>query len=202
MVVGLEIEADIEVAAECDNGENAIETARDLLPDVVFSSSQIAPIGGVRVTAGICEVVPTCRVVIVIGNEGVQDAIRAVRAGAVGVVSRDDAVSRAALIARQVFSGQVILPPAVAGQLLVDLDQIARPEAGDRAHLRPPALSGRERHALEQIRDAASPDDTAAQMAVPVASVHNLARSAVAKVHRHARSEAVLYTVADKVYGF
>lgn len=202
MLAGLEIEADIEVVGECDDGDLAIGTIRDLTPDVVFVGMQVAQTGGVRTTAGIREVVPNCKVVIVLSNDDLGEGIRAVRAGASGFLSRDDAVPRAALTTRQVFSGQVILPPAVAGQVLAEFDVIARPSETTQAKLVAPAFTDAERRSLEDLRDAIPADQSASGLEIPVSSVHNLAASAITKLHRFARSEAVLYTAADKVYGF
>jgi hypothetical protein len=95
---------------------------------------------------------------------------------------------------------RVILPPAVAGQVIADFDSMAH--SGESSQLRPPTLADRERFALEQLRDAVPVEQTAEQVGSTPATLHNLAASAVFKLHRHARSEAVLYTVADRVYGF
>ncbi|MBI2704236.1 MAG: response regulator transcription factor [Actinobacteria bacterium] len=201
MIVGLEIERDIEVIGECDDAEQAIRVCRDLAPDVAFVGMQLSQIGGVRTTAGIREVIPACKVVVVLSAEDHADAVRAIRAGAVGFLSRDDAVPRAALTTRQVASGQVVVPPVVAAQMLIEVDALGRLGDDNQPRLAPPRLTTRERQALEQVGDNVQPEHTAGAMNMPVASVHNLAASAVLKLHRYARSEAVMYTVADKLFG-
>jgi two-component system, NarL family, response regulator LiaR len=198
LIVGLEVEHDIEVAAECEDAADAIEVAKVLLPDVIFVNLQMAHIGGVRAAAGIREVAPACRVVIVLSPEDVGEAIRAVRAGAVGFLTRDDAVPRAALTAREVAAGRVVLPPAVAGQVLDEVQGWAT--ATRDGALPVPEVDDRERRVLAELRDGQSWARLAEALGLPVATVHNLAAGVVAKVHRHARTEAVLYTVADRVY--
>jgi len=198
VIVALEVEHDIEVMAECDDAEQSIRVARDLAPDVVFVGMQLAQIGGVRTTAGLREVIPNARIVVVLEPEDLSDASRAVRAGAVGFLSRDAAVPRAVFATRQVADGRVLLPPEVADQVLGDFDSLL--ERSDVPGLRPPVLADRERFALDQLRDGVTEDVSAASSGIDAATLHNLAASAVQKLHRFARSEAVLYTVADRVY--
>lgn len=191
----------MQVVTECDDANQAIAAARDGAPDVVVIGMQAVPIGAVRASAGIREVAPGAHVLVVLGEGDLADAVRAVRAGATGFLWRDDAVERAARAVRDAVAGRPVLPAAVAGQLLGEYLALAR-VATEAGKLTAPGLSDRERACLEGLAQGSTTEQVAAALGLAGPTVENLTHNTVRKLHRYARSEAVMYTVADRIYSF
>jgi DNA-binding NarL/FixJ family response regulator len=68
--------------------------------------------------------------------------------------------------------------------------------------LPPPVLREPEREALDHLSEGLPIELTSAALSLTVTGVQQLRANAVLKLQRHARTEAVMYTVADRVFGF
>jgi DNA-binding NarL/FixJ family response regulator len=197
LIVALEAEPSIEVVAECDDTAQAIAAVAPLAADAVFLPMTLPSIGAVRATAAICEVAPGTAVVVTGTDEELIDGGRAVRAGAVGFVSRDKVIERAVAVCRALLARRVVMPAGLARQVLAGLEAPAVTGAGG---LPPIAVGDRERAVLEGWGAAESPSHIAAALGLSEAAVHMLAANALFTLHRHARTEAVRYAVADRIY--
>lgn len=83
-------ESDIEVVGEAENGRNAIDVTRELLPDVVIMDINMPVMNGIEATQVITRSLPG---VCVIGLSIYDDALSAaaiIKAGAAGYVSKAD----------------------------------------------------------------------------------------------------------------
>ncbi len=110
----LQAEADVEVVGEAASAAEAVTAARALVPDVVLMDLRMPGGDGVMATAGVLEVAPSTRVVVLTTYESDADILRAVEAGAAGYMLKD--ASRAELVAaiRMAARGDTVLAPSVA----------------------------------------------------------------------------------------
>jgi DNA-binding NarL/FixJ family response regulator len=137
LVGALTLDAEIEVVAECDCGEDAIAAYRKRRPDLVLMDWRLPGISGVEATAAILREFPEARIVSLTATEGEEDIHRAVKAGVVGYLPKT--VSRKELLAaiRAVHGGEKCFPPAIAAKL--------------EQRNRRPALNDRELAVLQRI---------------------------------------------------
>jgi DNA-binding NarL/FixJ family response regulator len=77
------LEHDFEVVGVADDGEGAIELAKDRQPDVMLIDVQMPGGGGMRALSGINEVAPKVAIVVLSGDESDLAVNELMRAGAV-----------------------------------------------------------------------------------------------------------------------
>lgn len=118
-IVGmLGVEPDIEVVGEAEDGRQAVDLARELVPDVVVTDLRMPGLDGVGATREIVALPGRTRVVVLTTYETDGEILRAVEAGATGYLLKD--TPRAELVAgiRDAARGQTVLTPSVATRLV------------------------------------------------------------------------------------
>lgn len=113
----LSAEPSFEVIGEARDGEEAVEQARRLGPDVVLMDLQMPKMDGVAATSRIREVRPGTSVLILTTYESDADVLRAIEAGAGGYLLKDAPKEELFWAIRAVSGGQSHLSPAVAARL-------------------------------------------------------------------------------------
>jgi two-component system NarL family response regulator len=121
----LEDEPDLSVAAEAEDGRQAVELFRVHRPDVVLMDLRMPGLDGVEATRRIREEFPQARVIMLTTYDGDQDIHRAVRAGACGYVLKDLTGSELIRAVKAVHVGKTYMPEAVASRLA---ESRSRPE--------------------------------------------------------------------------
>jgi DNA-binding NarL/FixJ family response regulator len=186
----LEAEADVTVAGEAADGEDAVAEARRLRPDVVLMDIRMPVLDGIEATRRIVAAQPATRVLILttFGLDGyVFDSLRA---GASGFMLKDAPPEEIAAAVRIVASGDALLAPAVTRAVV---EEFARRPA-EAAAAEPPAavadLTPRERQVLALVAGGATNREIGAQlyMAEKTASVH--VSRILAKLDVRTRTEA------------
>jgi DNA-binding NarL/FixJ family response regulator len=127
----LEVEPDIEVIGEVENGAHAVEMARQRQPDVVLMDVRMPGLGGVEATRAItadgflADAAKTINVLI-LTTYHVDDAVHAaLRAGACGFLLKDSAPRELVAAVRAVSAGDGWLDPSVTKRLISEF--AARP---------------------------------------------------------------------------
>lgn len=115
----------IEVVGEAENGQQALDLARELAPDVVVTDLRMPVLDGVEATRAITALPGTTRVVVLTTYETDGEILRAVEAGATGYLLKD--TPRAELVAgiRAAARGQSVLTPSVATRLVTQMSSLA-----------------------------------------------------------------------------
>jgi DNA-binding NarL/FixJ family response regulator len=80
---------EIEVIAEASNGEQAVEKARQCVPDVVLTDIRMPGINGIEVTRQIKAVQPGIAVIVLTMYDSDMYVVEALRAGAAGYLVKD-----------------------------------------------------------------------------------------------------------------
>lgn len=119
----LEAQRDIVVAGETGSGQEAVELAAQLAPDVVLMDITLPDISGIEATARLCRERPGLRVVVVSMHTSSEHVFRAVQAGASGYVAKESAGSDVLQAVRTVVSGRRYFSSQVAGSVI---DELAR----------------------------------------------------------------------------
>ena len=117
IVAVLANESRIEVVAQADDGHSALRRFVRYRPDVTLMDMQMPGLGGYEATVQILAIVPQARVIVLTTFDGDLQALRALRAGAAGVLAKSAlrADLTAAILA--VHAGEHYIPDAVAEEL-------------------------------------------------------------------------------------
>ncbi|SCY45163.1 two component transcriptional regulator, LuxR family [Microbacterium sp. LKL04] len=115
----LALEDDLEVVAECPDGETAVARALELRPDVCLLDLEMPGIDGVEAAARIRQRIPArCVVVTRHARPGVLR--RALSAGVDGFVPKSRPAGDVAAVIREVAAGRRYVDPEIAADALSD----------------------------------------------------------------------------------
>ena len=114
----LEGQEDIEVVGEAAGGEEAIEKARELKPDLVLMDIAMPGMNGIEATRHIKQDVPSTTVLVLSMHDDEEFFFPVLRAGASGYVLKEAEPQELLYAIRTVLQGHIFLAPAVATALL------------------------------------------------------------------------------------
>jgi len=137
-----------EIVAEAGSGEEAVEVAGKLRPDVVILDLSMPGEGGLRAVARLREVAPAARSLILSVHDHPEYVLEAVRAGAQGYIRKDTSPAEMRQAIRTVHRGEAFFSSPVARQLSAAVRQeTLRGEQGEKLE----RLTDRERQVLAGI---------------------------------------------------
>ncbi len=114
----LESLGSFQVVGEAADGREAVRLARQLSPDIVLMDIAMPGLNGLDATARIAREAPASRVIILSMHTAENYVLEALRAGAVGYVVKDAAVTELDLALRAVRRGERWLTPGSGLDLL------------------------------------------------------------------------------------
>ena len=106
----LKLEPDMEVVGEASNGEDAVQAALNLKPDVVIMDLQMPRINGAVATRHIMQALPQTRIIILTSFATSEELQQAISYGAVGLQPKEDPIENLIHAIRDVFSGKNAFP--------------------------------------------------------------------------------------------
>ena len=183
----LEATPELTVVGEASNGEEAIELARRLRPDVVLLDVKMGrPPDGVAVAR---ELADTCRVLMLTFSDEPSTIREALRAGAVGylVHGHFDAADLAVSVLGAA-RGTGVFSPQVLDELRSSLVEAPSVPVEHRSQF---GLTDRELGIMDLIAAGLSNTEIAAQSYLAVKTVRNHVNHIFAKLHVSSRAEAV-----------
>jgi DNA-binding NarL/FixJ family response regulator len=183
----LDVIGGFEVVGEAGTGEEAIERAQSLRPDVVLMDVRLPDIDGVEATRRIRAVLPDIGVLMLTMYDDDATVFAAMRAGAQGYLLKDAEPEDVAGAIRAVTSGQAIFGPGVAQRMLTYLSSTQ--PAVDYPF---PQLTERERLILQRLAAGRRTAEIAAELFLARKTVSNQLTSVFAKLGVADRAEAVL----------
>jgi two-component system response regulator DesR len=177
LAVLLDLEEDMEVVAQVEDGADVVAQAARLRPDVALLDIEMPGLSGLDAAAHLAEQVPDCKVLIVTTFARPGYLQRAMAAGARGFLVKDGPAEGLADAIRQVVAGGTVIDPELAGAAL-------------RAAVCP--LTGRERDVLAAAEDGSTVSDIAARLFLSESTVRNYLSSAIGKTGTRNKTEAAL----------
>jgi two-component system, NarL family, response regulator LiaR len=129
----------IEVIAEANDGQQALDVCRELGPDLVLMDVRMPVMDGLEATKRIKDEMPKTSVMMVTMHENPDYLFEAVKAGAAGYVLKDASGERLLSAVRRTLEGESPLNQELAMRLLKRLARESRSEGGSgRASREPP----------------------------------------------------------------
>ncbi|TXH06018.1 MAG: response regulator transcription factor [Nevskiaceae bacterium] len=159
----IEAIGDIEVVAETADGQQLLDLAARLRPDLVVTELTLAGMSGLDVVAQLRRHYPEIEVLILSGQTGAQQVRAVVKSGVSGFLCKDAELAELELALRAAARGQNYLSPQVSR---IALDQRRHRRAEDR-----PVLTARQRQVMQLIARGRSTKEIAAIMGVSVKTV-------------------------------
>jgi two-component system, NarL family, nitrate/nitrite response regulator NarL len=119
---------DFKVVAEASSGEEALDLARALLPDIVLLDVSMAGWSGIVTAEKIAMACPATAIVMLTGSDDKDKLLAAFKAGARGYVLKGVSAKELAGVVRSAVAGEVYVSPSIAAEMLVSLTQGSAPD--------------------------------------------------------------------------
>lgn len=181
-------EPELQVVAQTASGEEAVELAQRLRPDVALLDISMPGIGGIAAAASIAASVPEMRILMLTVSEDKDSLLAALKAGAHGYVLKGTSASELRAIVRRVAGGEAFVTPALATRLLVEF---SRPKERDPLS----ELTAREHDVIELISQGSSNREIAERLHLAEKTVKHYVTCILQKLHARSRTEAALIAV-------
>jgi DNA-binding NarL/FixJ family response regulator len=190
----LEAEEDMCVVGEASNGQEAVEQARALMPDVILMDIKMPDLDGVEATRMLhCEM-PHVGIIFCTMFEDDEFVFAGLKAGGRGYILKESDPETMLRAIRAVAHGESLLSPTVAQKVLRQFAALP----GETPAGRPPwcdDLTEREREVLSLIGQGHSNKEIAGQLCLSEKTVKNHIANIFSKLHISDRTQAVLYAV-------
>ena len=187
-------EGDIEVVAEAGDGEEAVELASELLPDIAVIDVSMPKINGIEATRRIKAACPATAILIVSAYGYESYVLGAVEAGAAGYLVKNVRVRELVSAIRAVHAGETVLDPQAAHRVFSRLSHTrGMTRVGETA----PQLHQREMEVLRLAAGGMSNKEIAQELAISVRTVQTHMVNIFGKLGVGSRTEAVLHALRE-----
>jgi NarL family two-component system response regulator LiaR len=181
----LSLDPDLQVVGEASNGQEALEMARELEPDVVLMDLLMPVMDGLEATRAILAELSDVEVVALTSVLEGASVTGAVRAGAIGYLLKDADSEELHRAIRGAAEGRVQLAPEAAARLMREVSAPANPEA----------LTERETEILTLVARGKSNRQIASELFVEEKTVKSHISNILRKLGVPSRTQAALHAV-------
>ena len=177
------------VVGEAGSGEEAVEQARQLTPDVVFMDVRMPGMDGIEATRRIKDASPDTKVILITVDESRGAVSEAIQAGVSGYLLKDATPDALVDAARNAIEGNAVIHP----QLTKTFIEEARTASGDEPKSTP--LSKREREILQKVADGSTTRQVAADLGISPHTVKTHLERIFEKLGANDRAQAVAIAI-------
>jgi DNA-binding NarL/FixJ family response regulator len=194
----LEQEPDIEVVGEAADGQEAIDKAQELMPDVMLMDIRMPKRSGIEAAEEIKDLMPHIKILMLTISDEEADLYDAIKAGATGYLLKEISTDEVATAIRAVADGQSQISPSMASKLLTEFKSMIQ-RTDERRLVPAPRLTDRELEVLKLVATGMNNRDIAKELFISENTVKNHIRNILEKLQLHSRMEAVVYAVREKL---
>ncbi|MEA5574863.1 response regulator transcription factor [Anabaena sp. UHCC 0451] len=183
----LELETDLEIVGEAENGEIAISLVEKLQPDVVLMDIRMPIMDGVAATREIQKRFTTTKILVLTTFDDDEYVKAALQNGAMGYLLKDTPSEELAVAIRAVDKGYSQLGPGIVKKLLTQFPSPAPTLPPSLAELTP-----REKEVLRLIATGASNREIAQELYISEGTVKNHVTNILSRLDLRDRTQAAI----------
>jgi DNA-binding NarL/FixJ family response regulator len=188
-LAGLLSQHGFEVVGQAGSGQEAIEQAGELRPDLILLDLSMPEMSGLEALPRIRDAAPGAEVVVLTASEDEDSLLGAVRGGAAGYLLKSEPPERIVAFLRGVAHGEAALSGAVARRLLDQVREGGGPKSVPDAVAA--VLSARELEVLLLLDRHLGTDEIAQRLFISEHTVRSHVKSLLAKLGVSSRREAL-----------
>lgn len=188
----LSVHEDILVVGNASNGQEAIQVATKVHPDVVLMDVRMPVLDGVRATKLLKEALPQCRVIVLTTFDDDEYVFDALRSGAVGYLLKDVDSAQLVDAIHAAARGESILGPSIAAKVIAEFSRVSSMVPALKMEQLVEPLSEREVEILTLIARGASNKEIANQLYIAQGTVKNHITHILGKLGVRDRTQAAI----------
>lgn len=194
----LELERDIEVVGEANNGFELLDRFKKTGPDIVLMDIGMPQMDGVTATQKIKKAFSHSKVIILTVYEDEPHIFDAIKAGAMGYLLKDASVEELLEAIRSVYRGAALVQPAIAAKLLKEFVML------DKRNLKNGSkfyndLTDREKEILRLIALGGTNKEIAQKLSISEKTVKNHISNIFQALHVTNRTQAAIYALDKRL---
>ena len=186
----LQSQKDMEVAGEATNGQEAVEMALELRPDLILMDMVMPVMNGAEATKAIIDRWPEAKIMIVTSFLDDDKVYPALQAGAVSYILKTSKASRIADSIRETMNGTPVLEPEVMTKMMKQMrhERVLHDD-----------LTEREMEILLLLACGLTNQEIADKLFIALKTVKTNVSNILAKLEVHDRTQAVIYAFQHKL---
>lgn len=185
----LEKESDFKIIAEADDGEQAVQIATQMLPDIVIMDIGMSKLNGLEATRQIKSKCPNVAILVLTVHDDSEHILGVLEAGAAGYLTKSVFGEEVIQAVRGIVAGENVLSPSILQQIMRHAFQhIVKPKSlayGEK-------ITSRELQILKLAAIGLSNKDMAENLELSLSSVKSYLAEIFAKLNVSSRTEAVI----------
>jgi DNA-binding NarL/FixJ family response regulator len=190
----LELENDIQVVGEAQDGRQAVALAKKLRPAVVLMDIAMPLLNGLEATRQILKAVPATKVVILSAHNDDAYVKNATDSGAMGFLLKQNSSHVVCDAIREVQKGKTFYGPTIARRLH-QLEGKSSDRVG-RSQSRNARLTSREMEVLQLIAEGKANKETAAELGISIKTVEKHREKVMSKLDVHDTAGLTRYAIS------
>lgn len=198
----LELESDFQVVGEAGDGEQTVEMAIALAPDILLLDINMPKFNGLEVIRKISDDQQKIRIIVLTMHDDENYVIEVVKAGAVGYLLKDIEPGMLVAAIRTVYDGESFIYPTLAKKLFGEINrqQERKVEVARTLERRKEErLTYREIEVLQMVCQGLSNQELAKGLFLSEKTVKNHLTNIFRKIGVTDRTQAVLYAIKNKL---
>ena len=189
----LELEADLEIVGEAQDGRKATVLARKLRPDVILMDIAMPLLNGLEATRQVPKDLPRTRVLILSAHSDDAYVQNAIASGAAGFLLKQTSANDVCKAIREVSAGKAFFSPAIAGRFN-PLQKVLHNHLGQ-PNRQMAELTSREREVLQLIAEGKANKETAAELGIGIKTVEKHRGHLMEKLRIHDTAGLTRYAI-------
>ncbi len=186
---------DMEVVGEAPGGQEAIDLAVSLEPDLILMDIAMPGLGGLEATIEIRKRVPRARIIVLSQYGDPEYVKRFLKAGVSGYMLKKAAGADLVSAIRAVMRGGLVLDPEIARDAVSEAGaphETETPDAYD-------SLTDREKQVLKLVAEGRSNKEVASMLNISVKTAMSHREHVMVKLNLHNRTELIRFALRNGV---
>jgi DNA-binding NarL/FixJ family response regulator len=190
----LELENDLEVVGEAQDGRQAVALVKKLRPAVVLMDIAMPLLNGLEATRQILKTVPATKVLILSAHSDDAYVKEATESGAVGFLLKQTSSHVVCEAIREVQKGKTFFIPSISRRLNRLNPQL--PDRAGRLNKKTAQLTSREMEVLQLIAEGKANKETAAELGIGMKTVEKHREHLMEKLDIHDTAGLTRYAIS------
>jgi DNA-binding NarL/FixJ family response regulator len=179
-----------EVVAEASDGGEAIERAREAMPEVILMDLNMSVVSGSEATRCIVDESPHIKVLVLSASAEEADVLEAVKAGASGYLLKSATSDEIVDAITRIRDGEPVFTPSLAGLVLDEFRRMASKQGPGE-----PALTTRENEVLKLVAKGYTYREIGEKLFISTKTVQNHVQNILTKLQLSKRYELMRYAI-------